>query len=87
MPRRQKIGSLLRLIYGNGWWRVCGGQMASIDLTPGPACRVIILLPTIGQKAKATDLSSPLVGNPDFGAMSNLAANIKRNPERREKWQ
>ena len=35
MPRRQKIGSLLRLIYGNGWWRVCGGQMASIDLTPG----------------------------------------------------
>ena len=55
--------------------------MASIDLTPGPACRVIISLPTIGQKAKATDLSSPLVGNPDFGAMSNLAANIRHNPE------
>ena len=40
------------------------------------------MLPTIGQKAKATDLSSPLVGNPDFGAMSNLAANIRHNPKR-----
>ena len=36
MLGRQKILSLLRLIYSNGWARVYPKQMASIALTPGP---------------------------------------------------